>query len=209
MNTTPQNERNENRSANPLLMSRDDTALLVIDMQQKLLPHIWHHKRVEWNVCRLLQAAITLGIPVGATEQYPQGLGQTIPEIIQWMGNASVPAKLAFSAAVCHEVLERFANNQRRKVLLCGIEAHVCVLQTALDMVQDGFEVFVSVDAVGSRFVTDYDFALRRMEASGVTLVTTEMTMFEWCGAAGSPEFKQISQLARQIAPDDSTTPYR
>jgi nicotinamidase-related amidase len=183
----------------PELMSRSDTALLVVDMQEKLLKLIPNHPRLIWNARRLIDGAKLLGLPVAATEQYPQGLGPTVPELAERVEH--LPAKVMFSCRECASVADDFRQRGIGKVLLAGIETHVCMQQTALDLLADGYRVYVAVDATGSRNELDASIALRRMEASGVTLTTTEAALFEWCEAAGSPEFKQISALVRELPP--------
>ena len=183
----------------PELMSRGDSALLVVDVQEILLPAIRGQARVVWNIRRLLDGAQALGVTVAATEQYPQGLGPTTAEIARRLSD--VPSKLTFSCGGCPEIFESLREQGRHKILVVGVEAHVCVQQTVLDLVSDGFRVYVAVDAVGSRFSIDYETALRRMDSAGATLTTTEAVLFEWCERAGTPEFKQISVLARETAP--------
>ena len=183
----------------PELMSRNDTALAVIDVQQKLISLIPGHERIVWNIRRLIDGAKLLGLPLLATEQYPQGLGGTVPELAARLHD--IPAKVAFSSCGCNEFCEQLAAADTPKVLLAGIEAHVCVQQTALDLLANGYRVYVVVDAIGSRNATDFDIALRRMELSGVTLTTTEAALFEWCRESAAPEFKQISQLVREASP--------
>jgi len=177
-------------------MTPADTALLVIDMQQKLLPAVADHRRIAWNCRRLLDGAKILGVPAVGTEQYPQGLGPTVPELAERLG--PLPEKLTFSCFGIGQLFRDLAAQRRRKMLVAGIEAHVCVQQTVLDLLADGWQVYVAVDAVGSRFEIDYRTALRRMESSGATLTTTEAALFEWCEAAGIPPFKEISRLARE-----------
>ena len=183
----------------PELMNRDDTGLLVVDMQAKLLPLIAESRRLVWNVGRLIDGAKILGLPLAATEQYPQGLGPTEPQLAQRLG--AIPAKLAFSCGECGELFAQFRDKGIWKILVCGIETHVCVGQTVHDLLGDGFRVYVAADAVAARGPLDHEVALRRMDSAGATLTTTEAALFEWCGRAGSPEFKQISQLVRQPAP--------
>ena len=180
-------------------MSPADTGLLLIDMQEKLVPLVNNNERIVWNVRRLLDAAKILNVAVLATEQYPKGLGSTIPALAPGLGQ--VPSKLAFSCAGCSEIQEGLQSKGLNKVLLCGIEAHVCVQQTALDLMAEGYRVYVAADAIGSRNSLDYEIALRRMDSAGATLTTTESALFEWCGAAGTPEFKAISALVRQSQP--------
>jgi nicotinamidase-related amidase len=195
-------EKDEETSSlprSPDLMSAEDSALLVVDAQVKLLEIIPQRARIVWNIRRLLDAASALHVPVAATEQYPDRLSPTVPELRERIGTA--PNKMCFSAGVCGEIFEEWRADNRFRVLLCGIESHVCVLQTALDLAAAGFEPYVAIDAVGSRYAIDYEGALRRMESSGVTLTTTEAAMFEWCRTADRPEFKKISALAKESPP--------
>jgi nicotinamidase-related amidase len=183
----------------PELMSRHDTALLVVDVQVKLLAAMQPPPTLVWNVRRLIDGAHTLGIPVAATEQYPQGLGPTAPELAQRLG--PVPAKLMFSCRECSQLADSWRDQGRCKILVVGIESHVCVQQTVLDLLAAGFRVYVAVDAVASRYPLDRATALRRMELSGACLTTTEAALFEWCEVAGTPEFRTISALVREPTP--------
>ncbi len=184
----------------PELMSRDDTALLVVDVQERLVPVIQDHVRLVWNCRRLIDAAGALGLPVVATEQYPKGLGSTVAPLAERLG--AVPWKLRFSCGGCSEVFEAIEHRGIHKLLICGIEAHVCVQQTVLDVLAHGWRAYVAVDAVGSRFEIDRQTALRRMDSAGATLTTTEAALFEWCETADAPQFKQISRLAREEPPE-------
>jgi hypothetical protein len=138
-----------------------------------------------------------------AAEQYPKGLGHLLPEIRSHF--PSPPAKLTFSCGGCPPLIEQLRAFRRPKVLVAGIETHVCVLQTVFDLMSEGYQLFVAVDAVSARHAVDHHTALRRMESSGVTLTTTEAALFEWCERAGSEQFKGISRLARQSAPDHAS----
>jgi nicotinamidase-related amidase len=184
----------------PELMSRDDTALLVIDVQEKLIPLIRDQQRVVWNIRRLLDGAEILGVTKLATEQYPKGLGATISLLRDRL--AEIPEKATFSCAGCPQLFSGLAEQGVRNVLLAGIETHVCVQQTALDLVAAGFRVYLAVDATGTRHSIDYDTALRRLESQGVTLTSTESALFEWCETSGTDEFKQISGLIREPSPE-------
>jgi nicotinamidase-related amidase len=183
----------------PERMSPGDTALLVVDVQEKLVPLILDHHRVIWNIGRLIDAARLLSLPVLATEQYPKGLGPTVAELAQRLG--PVPSKLTFSCGGCPGLFDDLESRGVHKILVCGIECHVCVQQTVLDLLADGWRTYVAVDAVASRYELDYRTALARMDSSGAVLTTTEAALFEWCREAGTPEFKQISQLVRQQPP--------
>jgi nicotinamidase-related amidase len=181
-------------------MSAADTALLVVDVQERLVGLIGGHRRLVWNVRRLIDGAKILGLPILATEQYPEGLGPTVPELAERLG--PIPSKLSFSCCGCADIGRTLEDRRVHKVLVCGMEAHVCVQQTVLDLLAAGWSVVVAVDAVGSRFAIDYETSLRRLESAGATLTTTEAALFEWCQVAGTPEFKQISQLVRESAPE-------
>jgi len=183
----------------PELMSRGDTALLVVDVQEKLMPAIHDGPRVTWNVRRLIDAAKAVGLPVVGTEQYPEGLGKTLPEIAERMG--PLPSKRTFSCGGCPEVFESLRAQGVYKILVVGFECHVCVAQTVFDLLADGWRVYVAVDAVGSRFELDCRTALDRMDSAGATLTTAEAVMFEWCETADSPTFKAIRRLALERAP--------
>jgi nicotinamidase-related amidase len=183
----------------PELMNATDTGLLVVDAQEKLLAVVPGAERIVWNIRRLLDAAQLLGVPRAATEQYPEKLGPTPPELLSRLDPPV--AKLAFSGAACGPRLGDWKADGRYRVLVCGIETHVCIAQTAFDLTADGWVVYVPVDAVGTRHAIDHETALRRMEAAGVVLTTTEAAMFEWCRAAGTTEFKQLSALAKENGP--------
>jgi nicotinamidase-related amidase len=187
----PSVQEKEMRSSR--LMSRNDTGLLVIDLQTKLLDKIPLMDKIITKTIQLAEGAKILGIPVFATEQYPKGLGSTVPQLAGRMPNKL--EKLSFSCGVLPEVIEFFKLKSVQKILLAGIETHVCVLQTALDLMTQGFQVYLAVDAVGSRHEQDGEWALRRLETAGVVLTTSEMALFEWVEKAGTPEFKEISRL--------------
>lgn len=178
------------------LASRGTSRLLIVDVQEKLLPAIPVRESLLSNCRKLIEAAKLFSVPVSATEQYPKGLGPTVAELRGLMPDGSVPAKVRFSAADALSwgmAAERTDN--RFQIVVAGIEAHVCVLQTVLDLLASGYQVFVAADAIGSRAKLDWQFALQRMSASGATITTTESVMFEWCESADAAEFKQLSKL--------------
>src|SRR5436309_15935702 len=176
--------------------SAADTGLLVIDLQEKLLPLIADGAAVVRNAAFLIDAANLLGLTVQATEQYPRGLGPTAAELARRLPHR--PDKTAFSCCAIPEVVETFRREARPKVVLCGIETHVCVLNTALDLLALDFRVYVAADTVASRYAVDHEVALRRMEQAGVVPVTVETAAFEWCGGSGHPQFKQLSKLVQE-----------
>ncbi|MGD9633762.1 MAG: isochorismatase family protein [Pirellulales bacterium] len=183
----------------PELMNAGETGLLVVDAQEKLLQVIPRRAEIVWNIRRLLDAAAALGVQTAATEQYPEKLGATAPDLRQRLDD--IPDKLSFSACACSSIFDAWRAAGLYRVLLTGIETHVCVQQTALDLAADSWMVYLAVDAVGSRRDIDHETALRRLESAGVILTSTEAAMFEWCRVAGSPEFKQISALAKETSP--------
>ena len=183
----------------PELMNAEDTGLLVVDMQERLLAAIAQRDQLVWNCRRLLDGATALGVATAATEQYPEKLGNTVEELASRLGNR--PGKLAFSGGVCGEIFAGWRGENRHRVLICGIETHVCVQQTVFDLIADGYQVYLAVDALASRHEVDRDIALRRMESGGATLTTVEGALFEWCQVAGTTVFKTISGLAKESPP--------
>jgi nicotinamidase-related amidase len=177
----------------PHLMNRNDTGLLVIDIQTKLIDKIPQKTEVIENTEKLIQGANILGLPVYATEQYPKGLGPTVAELVDQLPHKL--EKVSFSCGVLPEVIEFFKSKKIQKILVTGIEAHVCVLQTTLDLMVQDFQVYLAVDAVGSRHEKDLELGLKRMANEGVVLTTSEAALFEWTEKAGTPEFKEISKL--------------
>ena len=192
-------DQNQFLPRSPELMAPHDTALLVIDVQERLLPAIRDRERLVWNIRRLIDAAKVLNVAVAATEQYPKGLGATAAPLAERLGPRL--EKLMFSCRECTQLLEDWRQAGIHRILLCGIETHVCVQQTALDLLGLGFRIYVAVDAVGSRYEVDDLTALRRMELCGAVLTTAESAMFEWCVRAGTPEFRAISRLAKESPP--------
>lgn len=186
-------------SRSPELMQVEDTVLVVVDMQQKLMPVIKHGDRVSWNVRRLLDACSLLHLPIVATEQYPQGLGSTLAELSQLVGDPI--EKVTFSCQGEERFRAKLLELAKPKVMLCGIETHVCVQQTCLDLLADGYQTYIAVDAVGARSVGDHDCALRRMESNGATLTTVEAAVFEWCVTSKAETFKKIQNLVKESAP--------
>ncbi|MGZ4269286.1 MAG: isochorismatase family protein [Solirubrobacteraceae bacterium] len=170
------------------LLNRARAALVVIDMQEGFRSYETFGATAA--ACgRLVEGARILGVPIHATEQYPKGLGPTAPEV--GLDGVQPIAKTVFSA--CRA--DGFDLDGCDQVLVCGIEAHVCVSQTVHDLLEDGNEVHVAVDAVGSRHAIDREVALKKMEGAGAILTTVEAALLELCGEAGTPEFKAVQKV--------------
>ena len=179
----------------PELLRPDSSALLVVDLQDRLLAAIGERARIVANALRLVEGARIWSVPVVATEQYPEGLGPTVDVL-----RAALPdprAKVCFSCRDA-DTWDAWRNNGRMRIVVCGIETHVCILQTVLDLLAAGFAVYVPVDAVGARHAVDHDTALRRMESCGAILTTTETTLFEWTAEARGERFKAVSELVKR-----------
>lgn len=189
-----------NPSRSPFLMSPGDTALWVIDVQTKLLPLIQEPDIVCWNIIRLLKGAAGLGVHTAATEQYPEALGGTIDALKPHISQAY--PKRAFSCAAVEPLVAELKTQGLTKVLLAGLETHICVQQTALDMLAEGHDVFLAADAMQSRTPLDHRIALDRVSAAGGVITTTESILFEWCRIAEGPRFKLIQSLVLEPPPN-------
>jgi nicotinamidase-related amidase len=175
------------------VLGRDDTVLVAVDAQEAFRPAVRDFDDVVHNIGVLVQGARTLGVPVVVTEQYPRGLGHTVPEVAEHLDGVHPLEKTAFSAARANG----FNSGEREKALVCGIETHVCVLQTVEDLLERGMEVHVVADAVTSRTEANREVGLRRMEKDGATITSVETALFELLGAAGGHEFKTVQGLIK------------
>ncbi|MGL1935932.1 MAG: hydrolase [Fibrobacterales bacterium] len=182
------------------LLNLDKSVLLIIDIQERLVPSVFNAEEVLANTALLLESARVLGVPVLATEQYSKGLGHTHPELAL---EETIPVyeKTVFSAlgtedAETQGLFSKLKELGRDQIVVCGIETHVCVLQTVLDlMVHTNGWVYPVVDACGSRSELNWNAGIERMSKNGAQLVTAEMVVFEWLEKAGTPEFKEIQKM--------------
>jgi len=174
-----------------------DSGLLVVDLQEKLMPAIHEGAGVLNQSRKLIHVARLLKLPVLVTEQYPKGIGPTVPEIRAALGDAPTVEKMTFSGCGAEPFWAQWNSFARRNAIVCGVEAHVCVQQTVLDFLERGQSVFVLADAVGSRRPLDYDLALQRMHDAGAIVTTAESVIFELLGRAGTPEFKEVLKLVK------------
>jgi nicotinamidase-related amidase len=190
------------------MLRRDDAVLVVVDVQERLLPFIHETDALVRQVALLITGCRLLDTPILVTEQYRKGIGPTDARVIaaltEPLQDAPQPdgafdpiEKMTFSCAAHDSFMDALRACGRPQVLLCGIESHVCVLQTALHLVEQGFEVFLAADAVSSRNPRNVEIALRRMEQEGVRLTTVETAVFEMLHACGTPVFKAWSRLIR------------
>jgi len=171
----------------------EECALAVIDLQEKLLPPIWEKERMVRNSQLLIRMANVMNLPVLVSTQYAKGLGQTIPEIASLLANANIIDKLEFgcfgNGDYCSAV-SRLAD--RNTLLLCGMETHICVMQTALGALNQGMNVHVAADAVSSRAELNWKLGLNRMQAAGAVISSTEMMLYELMGKSGTATFKEM-----------------
>jgi nicotinamidase-related amidase len=175
------------------VLDRGRAALVVVDVQEAFRPAVLDFDRVAGASATLVRAARILDLPVIVTQQYPKGLGQTVPEVGEHLDGIEPLDKVCFSAAAA----DGFDLEGRDQALLCGIESHVCVSQTAHDLLDRGVEVHVARDAVTSRTEENRELGLHKMEGSGAVLTSVETALFELLGAAGTDEFKQVQGLVK------------
>lgn len=171
--------------------------MIVIDVQDRLWPVMFEKDRLLENVLRLVKGALILRLPVLVTEQYPKGIGRTLPALTAVLPPEPVLEKLTFSACGVPEFARALQARGVTQPILCGIEAHVCVCQTCLDLLDAGLRPFVVADAISSRTPENWRLALDRMRAAGAVIVSTEMILFELLERAGTDEFRQILPLVK------------
>jgi nicotinamidase-related amidase len=181
-------------------LHRGEALLLIIDVQERLMPVIHGREEVERNVDRLVRGCRILDLPALLTEQYVKGLGPTVEAVqrplLETYGYRPIE-KSCFSAWGCGELQAEMRTLKRRQILLAGVEAHVCVYQTAIDLIATGHEVTIIADATSSRTQENRDVALRRMTSEGVKLSSTEMALFELLVNAGTEEFRAVAKLVK------------
>jgi nicotinamidase-related amidase len=173
------------------MLERDNAVVVVVDVQEGFRPVVRDFDGVTANVAKLVQGANALGVPVFASEQYPRGLGRTVPEVAQHLNGVEPVEKVAFSAA---DEIELGNHNQ---AIVCGIEAHICVWQTAKGLIDQGLEVHVARDAVGSRTMDNRDLGVELIERAGGAPTSVETALFELLGRAGTDEFKTVQKIIK------------
>ncbi len=177
-----------------MLIEKNNSCLLVVDVQQKLAPLVLNHEHLIDNCFWLLSLAKELKVRAIITEQYPKGLGHTVDKLLPLIETLPIFEKVTFSVQAdekCSQYLKQTSENQ---VIVIGMETSVCILQTVLELIQDSKQVFVVVDAVSARHQLDHDLALERMKSAGAIMVTKEMVLFEWLRTSKAENFKNISK---------------
>lgn len=177
-----------------MLLDPADSALLVIDVQSKLLPNVQHSEEFVDNCRWLVRLAQLMDVPIVASEQYPAGLGPTEDGLRDLVGAQRFHGKTCFSSIDAPSFAEEFKALGRGQAVLCGMESQACVIQTALGLLEHNTQVYVVSEAITARTAMDTDVALRRMQQAGAIPVTREMVGFEWVRDAGTPEFKTFSK---------------
>jgi len=175
----------------------NETMLIVVDIQERLLEHIHDYAQLERRMRLLLEGIALFDIPLVLNEQYPKGLGHTVSGLKTVMNDAIAMEKVTFSCCQNLATRERLLSMNKKSAIVFGIETHVCVLQTCLDLLEMGIQPFLVVDCVGSRKQSDHETAILRMVQAGVIPTTYESVLFEVCGSAKHPAFKAMSQLVK------------
>lgn len=182
------------------MVSLADSVLVVMDIQTRLTAAMPMKvlARLQRNTGLLLRGAKTLGVPVFASEQYPEGLGELEPDVVKLLPEGSRRyQKTSFSLAGVEKFMADLAASGKRQVVLCGMEAHICVLQTTLDLVRAGYETFLVSDGVCSRQRESYEIALARLRDGGTIITDAEAVLYEWVGDARHPHFKSLLSQVR------------
>jgi nicotinamidase-related amidase len=180
-----------------LLLKKEKSALLIIDMQERILPVIANNDLVLQNTLKLIKGFKILNLPIFYTEQYPKGLGVTSKIILDELQDYKAYQKMSFSCFGAENLFEEFQGKNLSQIVVTGIESHVCVQQTVLDLLSNYFQVNLAADAVSSRKITDYNFAIERMRNHGAEITTTESVLFELLEVCGTTEFKEISKIVK------------
>jgi nicotinamidase-related amidase len=179
------------------LLKAEKTCLLIIDIQKRILPVIKDYELVVESTLKLIKGFKAMDLPVYYTEQYPKGLGPTEEQIVNELDGIKPIEKMTFSCSGAGELFNIFNAKNHSQIVVCGIESHVCVQQTVLDLIENGFQVDLAADAVSSRKEKDYNIALSRMRDHGTEVTTTESILFELLNVCGTDVFKQVSKIVK------------
>ena len=179
------------------MLNIDKTALVVIDVQEKLSRVMHEKEKLFENLQKLIKGINLLDIPIVVTEQNPNGLGPTVPDIAPLLSNVNPITKFSFSCCGEEQFIRELGKLNRKQILLAGIETHVCVYQTAIDLLQAGYEVHTVVDCVSSRTIENKSLALDKMKSEGAKLTGVEIALFDLLKTAKHPKFKEMSQIVK------------
>ena len=179
------------------LINREDTIFIAIDYQEKLMPVMSGKEDMENKVCRLAEGMKALGIPHIVTQQYTRGIGETIPSVAEALGEFEPIDKTSFSCMNNEEFVRQLKDSGKKTAVVCGIEAHICLQQTVLQLLDEGYTVYVPTDCVSSRSATDKLWSLNRMGEAGAVMTTYEAVLYELLRDAKAPEFKAISKIVK------------
>ncbi len=178
------------------ILNRENTVIMIIDIQERLVPVMKYKDEIIANTKIIIEASNIMDIPIIYTEQYPKGLGHTVEELGEQLDKGKRFEKTSFSA-INEEVKSYLESLGRKKIIVLGMETHVCVYQTVRDLILNGYEVFVANDGVASRTKNNYSNGLELMKNMGAVIVNTETIVFDLLKTAGTPEFKTISKLIK------------
>lgn len=181
----------------PIILKKETSALLIIDLQEKILPVIRNVDIVIENTIKLIKGFKALNLPIYFTEQYPKGLGPTSSKFLSELKGYNAIQKMSFSCFGAEDLFTELRSKKLHQIIISGVESHVCVQQTVLDLLANDFQVNVAADAVSSRREFDFQIALDRMRALGAEITTTESILFELLEVCGTPEFKEISRIVK------------
>ena len=196
--------KNKYKMLNALSMGRNHTILIIIDMQDRLLNAIPENEAIISNAKRLIEAFTILGLEIIYTEQNPLKLGYTTRKL-NLQSPIKAYKKMDFSCIGCNDLLVHLKEREIKDILICGIESHVCVLQTVIDLINLDYQTFIPIDAIGSRNSIDHETAIKRIQSSGGILSTTETAIFELCKTASSKHFRDLSQIIKKRLPESKT----
>lgn len=177
--------------------TREDSLLLIIDIQQAMLKVIDSWEMIAGKAKQLIQSANALEVPILITEQYKKGLGETLPDLIQEVESPQIFQKEHFSACLEEDFIPTVQSFNRKKVIVVGMETHVCVLQTCLDLIKAGFQVYLAADAVASRVNDNRDIALDLLRQAGAVIASTEIIIFQWACRANTDAFRKILPIVK------------
>ena len=175
----------------------EDSIAMMVDYQEKLVPAIHNHEQIIKKPEQLLTGLKLVGCPVFFTQQYTKGLGMTVPELVATQEEFSYLEKMTYSCFDTEEIKTYLDKQNKKTVILAGLETHICVMQTARDLIASGYNVCIVADCVGSRTEFNYQVGMERMKQEGVYVTSVESVLFELLVKAGTPEFKAVSKLIK------------